>query len=90
MDGYKLEKVLKYKYLGNIIEASGKFHTSHMELSKKGTKVLFSLFKYLNNIENIPINIQKKLFVNESLIKPMLMCKKKRYLARFYWCFCQR
>ena len=34
LNGYKLEKVLKYKYLGNLIEASGKFHSTHIELSK--------------------------------------------------------
>jgi hypothetical protein len=37
-------------YLGNLIEASGKFHSTHIELSKKGSKVMFSMFKYLNPI----------------------------------------
>ena len=48
LNGDKLEKVLKYKYLGNIIEASGKLTSSHTELAKKGTKVLFSFFKYFS------------------------------------------
>jgi hypothetical protein len=67
LNGYNSEKVLKYKYLGNIIEASGKFHSTHIELSKKGSKVMFSMFKYLNPIENVSIKIYKKLF--ESLVK---------------------
>ncbi len=70
LEGEKIEKVLKYKYLGNIIESSGKFHSSHTELSKKGNKVMFSMFKYLNLLSNIPIRIYKKLF--DSLIKPIL------------------
>ena len=41
LNGIKLERVLKYKYLGNIIEASGKLNSSFTELSKKGVKVLF-------------------------------------------------
>ena len=40
LNGIKLEKVLKYKYLGNIIEASGKLNSSFTELSKKEAKVL--------------------------------------------------
>ena len=30
LNGQKIEQVLKYKYLGNIVEASGKFHSSHL------------------------------------------------------------
>jgi hypothetical protein len=56
-NGIKLEKVLKYKYLGNIIEASGKLNSSFTELSKKGAKVLFSIFKYLSPLESIYQNI---------------------------------
>ena len=56
LNGYKLEKVVKYKYLG----ASGKFHSTQKELSKKGSKVMFSMFKYLNPIENVSIKIYKK------------------------------
>ena len=41
LNGIKLEKILKYKYLGIIIEASGKLNSSFTELSKKGAKVLF-------------------------------------------------
>ena len=41
-----------------------------MELSKKGCKVLFSLFRYLNPIDNVPVAIYKKLF--ESLVQPIL------------------
>ena len=41
LNGYKLEKVLKYKYLGNIIEASGKFHSTHIELSKRVVRLCF-------------------------------------------------
>jgi hypothetical protein len=40
LNGIKLEKVLKYKYLGIIIEASGKLNSSFTELSKKEAKVL--------------------------------------------------
>jgi hypothetical protein len=61
LNGYKLEKVLKYKYLGNLIEVSGKFPSTHIELSKKGSKVMFSMFKYLNPIENVSIKIYKNL-----------------------------
>ena len=50
LNGYILEKVLKNKYLGNLIEASGKFHSTHIELSKKGSKVMFSMLRYLNPI----------------------------------------
>ena len=57
LNGIKLEKVLKYKYLGNIIEASGKLNSSFTELSKKGAKVLFSIFKYLSPLESIYQNI---------------------------------
>lgn len=32
INGSILEKVLQYKYLGKIIEASDKFHSSHIEL----------------------------------------------------------
>ena len=52
LNGNKLEKVLKYKYLR-------KFHSTHIELSKKGSKVMFSMFKYLNPIENVSIKIYK-------------------------------
>ena len=64
INGKKLEKVLKYKYLGNIIESSGKFHSCQMELSKKGCKVLFSLFKYLNPIDNVPVAIYIKNYLS--------------------------
>jgi hypothetical protein len=53
-NGIKLEKVLKYKYLGNIIEAFGKLNSSFTELSKK---VLFSIFKYFSPLESIYQNI---------------------------------
>jgi hypothetical protein len=77
LNGYKLEKVLKYKCLRNIIEASGKFHSTHIELSKKGSKVMFSMFKYLNPIENVSIKIYKKLF--ESLVKPIYSCIDQKF-----------
>ena len=32
INGSTLEKVLQYKYLGKILEAWGKFHSSHIEL----------------------------------------------------------
>ena len=51
LNGCKLEKVLKYKYLGNLIEATGKFHSARLELSKKANKVMFSMFNYLNRFE---------------------------------------
>ena len=41
LNGYKLEKLLKYKYLGNLIEASGKFHSTHIELSKRVVRLCF-------------------------------------------------
>jgi hypothetical protein len=82
LNGYKLEKLLKYKYLGNLIEASGKFHSTHIELSKKGSKVMFSMFKYLNPIENVSIKIYKKLF--ESLVKPILMYNSEIWYMDFY------
>jgi hypothetical protein len=41
LNGYKLEKVLKYQYLGNLIEASGKFHSTHIELSKRVVRLCF-------------------------------------------------
>jgi hypothetical protein len=82
LNGYKLEKVLKYRYLGNLIEASGKFHSTHIELSKKGSKVMFSMFKYLNPIENVSIKIYKKLF--ESLVKPILMYNSEIWYMDFY------
>ena len=81
LNGYKLEKVLKYKYLGNLIEISGKFHTTHIELSKKGSKVMFSMFKYLNPFENVSIKIYKKLF--ESLVKPILMYNSEIWYMDF-------
>jgi hypothetical protein len=74
-NGYKLEKVLKYKYLR-------KFHSTHIELSKKGSKVMFSMFKYLNPIENVSIKIYKKLF--ESLVKPILMYNSEIWYMDFY------
>lgn len=82
LNGCKLEKVLKYKYLGNLIEASGKFHSTHVELSKKGSKVLFSMFKSLNPSDNIPLNIHKKLF--DSLVKPILMYNSEIWYMDFY------
>ena len=81
-NGSKLEKVLKYKYLGNLIEASGKFHSTHLELSKKGNKVMFSMFKYINTLGNVPINIFKKLF--ESLVKPILLYNAEIWYMDFY------
>jgi hypothetical protein len=82
LNGYKLEKVLKYKYLGNLIEVSGKFHTTHIELSKKSSKVMFSMFKYLNPIGNVSIKIYKKLF--KSLVKPILMYNSEIWYMDFY------
>jgi hypothetical protein len=38
----------------------------HIELSKKGSKVMFSMLRYLNPIENVSIKIYKKLY--ESLV----------------------
>jgi hypothetical protein len=75
-------EVLKYKYLGNLIEASEKFHSTHIELSKKGSKVMFSMFKYLNPIENVSIKICKKLF--ESLVKPILIYNSEIWYMVFY------
>jgi hypothetical protein len=82
LNGYKLEKLLKYKYLGNLIEASGKFHSTHIELSKKGSKVMFSMFKYLNPIENVSIKIYKKLL--ESLVRPLLVYNSEIWYMDFY------
>ena len=80
--GEKIDIVLKYKYLGNIIESSGKFHSSHLELSKKGNKVMFSMFKYLSPLTNIPLHIYKKLF--ESLVRPVLIYNSEIWYMDFY------
>lgn len=82
LNGEKIEKVLQYKYLGNIIESSGKFHSSHLELSKKGNKVMFSMFKYLNPISNVPLGIYKKLF--ESLVRPIVTYNSDIWYMDFY------
>ena len=82
LNGIKLEKVLKYKYLGNIIEASGKLNSSFTELSKKGAKVLFSIFKYLSSLKRVSIKIYKKLF--ESLVKPVLMYNYEIWYMDFH------
>ena len=82
LNGIKLEKVLKYKYLGNIIEASGKLNSSFTELSKKGAKILFSIFKYLSPLERVSIKIYKKLF--ESLVKPVLMYNSEIWYMDFH------
>ena len=47
LNGCILEKVLKNKCLGNLQE---NFTLPYIELSKKGSKVMFSMFKYLNPI----------------------------------------
>ena len=82
INGKRIDKVLNYKYLGNIIESSGKFHACHSELSKKGIKVLFSMFKYLNPIENLSLKIFKKLF--DALIKPILTYNAEIWYLDFY------
>jgi hypothetical protein len=79
LNGIKLEKVLKYKYLGNIIETFGKLNSSFTELSKK---VLFSIFKYLSSLERVSIKIYKKLF--ESLVKPVLMYNSEIWYMDFH------
>ena len=43
---------------------------------------MFSMFKYLNPIENVSIKIYKKLF--ESLIKPILMYNSEIWYMDFY------
>ena len=78
----KLEKVINYKYLGNIIESSGKFHSSHSELAKKGSKVMFSMFSYLRALNDVPIKIYIKLF--ETLIKPILTYNSEIWYMDFY------
>jgi hypothetical protein len=58
------------------------FTLPYIELSKKGSKVMFSMFKYLNPIENVSIKIYKKLF--ESLVKPILMYNSEICYIDFY------
>jgi hypothetical protein len=82
LNGIKLEKVLKYKYLGIIIEASGKLNSSFTELSKKEGKILFSIFKYLSPLERVSIKIYIKLF--ESLVKPVLMYNSEIWYMDFH------
>jgi hypothetical protein len=43
---------------------------------------MFSMFKYLNPIENVSIKIYKKLF--ESLVKPILMYNSEIWYMDFY------
>jgi hypothetical protein len=43
---------------------------------------MFSMFKYLNPIENVSIKICKKLF--ESLVKPILMYNSEMWHMDFY------
>ena len=60
----------EYKYLGNIINSSGKLLPSIKDLSNKGLKALFAIKKYSQDIQPFPVKAQCKLF--DSLVKPIL------------------
>jgi hypothetical protein len=54
-----LEKGLKYKYLGNIIEASGKFHSTHIELSKRVVRLCFPCLNTSCHFLQFSLNLSK-------------------------------
>jgi hypothetical protein len=65
-----------------LLPISGKLNSSFTELSKKGAKVLFSIFKYLSPLERVSIKIYKKLF--ESLVKPVMMYNSEIWYMDFH------
>ena len=68
-DGFLLEQVDSYKYLGFEIFYNGNLKHTAKDLYEKSMKALFSLKSKLNNFDNIPIQIQIKLF--DTLIVPI-------------------
>ena len=80
-DGFLLQQVESYKYLGFEIFYNGNLKHSANALYDKSLKALFSLKSKLNNFENIPIHIQIKLF--DTLIIPIATYGAEVWISDF-------
>ena len=69
-DNKNLEIVDQYKYLGIIMNFTGKFNVAVRNLCEQARKAMFSLINKTRKL-NLPINLQIELF--ESTIQPILL-----------------
>lgn len=70
-DGYPLEIVNKFSYLGIVFTTGGSFSETHKTLSGQAQKAIFRLRKYLYKYTNISIEHTLELF--DKLVKPILL-----------------
>ena len=69
MDGYEIESVTNYKYLGVVISNNGSFLNARKSVYEKANKAMYLLYKRINNL-NLPLDLQLKLF--DSTILPIM------------------
>ena len=68
--GSYLENVKEFKYLGCMLSSNGNLNNSSLDLSKKASKVLFSIKSYTADHGNVPVKVACNLF--DTLVKPIL------------------
>ena len=64
--------VNKQTYLGMEMTSSGRYIYSRELLSKKATKIVFTIKRFLSNIDPSAVEVRNKLF--DALVKPVLLC----------------
>lgn len=68
--GNYLENVKEFKFLGCMLSSNGNLNNSSLDLSKKASKVLFSIKSYTADLGNVPVKVACNVF--DTLVKPIL------------------
>ena len=76
LNGEKIEQVMQYKYLGNIIKSINNsnadiFSSTYSYLCDQGRKAIFGMMHKIRDIAPLPPKVMFKLF--DSVIKPILV-----------------
>ena len=76
LNGQKIEQVMQYKYLGNIIKSVNNsnadiFSSTYSYLCDQGRKAIFGMMHKIRDIAPLPPKVMFKLF--DSVIKPILV-----------------
>ena len=66
-----IETVNKQTYLGIEMTSSGRYAYARKILSKKATKIVFTIKRLLSNIDSSAVETRKELF--DAVVKPVLL-----------------
>lgn len=69
-DGFELETVTSFKYLGFVFASTGTFSQGIEHVSFQGKRALFNLFSSIENFDSMYVNMQLSMF--HSLVVPVL------------------